>query len=148
MTAASSPPSFDPATFEGVVMSFERALCAIHGAAFRDQWPRGFGVFMVRIFLEVTAVDGVWDEAKRLSGKDDRSPKDLELVLDVKPGCCRVPKARLLAVFEECGVGVLRRCKTCGKKRLGTPITATNASWSHVCFTCIAHATPYPPGAS
>lgn len=139
--------SFNPETFDGVVMSFDRALCGVHGEAFRPAWPKGFGVFMVCIFQELTAIPAVWEEAKKLSGQDKPDVKVLERVMDVKPACCRVSKETLIRVLEHCGVGDPGRCAICRRRALGTPIRAANASWPHVCFTCIAHATPYPPGA-
>jgi len=141
---------FDPATFDGPILTRERTLCPIHGEPFREKWPAGWPIFSVRAFQELTGIDGIWEEARRRAGLaegTDVPPKAMELVLDARPACCRFSPQRLLALYEEAKIGVVRRCKMCGVKRLGTPYKATNApigGWSHVCFLCVVHASATP----
>ena len=140
---------FDPATFEGIMLEFKRVLCQVHGSPFRPAWPTGYMIFMVRAFQEVTAVPGVWDDARRLAGVPDGvavPPKAIELVLDVRPACCRLPAKKLAALYEECKIGRQARCKVCHRKAMGTPIEAANVAYSHCCFLCVASASATPQG--
>lgn len=137
----------DPKTFAGVVLDHRRVLCAVHGEPFRAEYPRGYAVFMVEAFRAYAALDGTLEEARRLSGTPDGADvpvKAMELALDIKPACCRLPRAALVAVYERCGLGVTKRCKACGRKAKGTPISAVNATYSHLCFSCVAGASETP----
>ena len=138
---------FDPATFEGAILEFRRALCSVHGTPFRPTWPAGYPLFIVRAFQEITAIKSVWDEARKIAGLadgDNVPAKVLEKVLDARPLCCRLPPDTLAKLYEETKIGVLARCDVCHRKALGTPIKATNVTYSHCCFTCVASASATP----
>jgi len=138
---------FDPETFPGIMLDFNRVLCSVHGMPFKPAWPKGYAIFMVRAFQEVTAIPGVWEEARGyagLTGDVEVPVKALERVLDFKPACCRLSRPQIVALYEESKVGALARCGVCHRKALGTPIEATNVSYKHLCFTCCAGATATP----
>lgn len=141
--------AFDPATFEGIMMSTERAVCGLHALPFKDGWPRGALVFMVTAFSEATAIPGIWDEARRLGrfGPEVETipVKALERVFDVKPICCRLSRPNLVKAYEATKVGTMARCKFCDRKGIGTPIeTEQQGKIKHVCFPCLAGASSTP----
>lgn len=139
--------TIDPATFEGVELNFKRVLCPVHGYPFMPAWPKGYAIFMVRAFQETTALEGAWADASRLAGLPDGADvpvKALEIVLDLKPACCRISQTKLVELYTECKIGTMARCSTCSKRALGTPVTASNVAYAHCCFTCIAGASATP----
>lgn len=134
--------------FDGIVVTHERVACDLHGAPFRDRWPTGWPTFAITAIKVMLDSAEVMEEARRLGGIAPEvriDPKIIERVLDVRPACCRMLRYRLIELYEACGVGVRKRCKVCGRKALGTPITAVNASWTHMCFSCISNATGSDP---
>lgn len=139
---------WEDAKAKSFMITRERVLCPVHGEPFREKWPIGFPTFSVKAFQKFTAIAGVWDEARRLGGfaADAEMPiKALEPVLDVRPVCCRVSKSALVELYVASGIGVDKRCKVCGRKRLGTPVSTSNMGYlKHICFTCIASASETP----
>ena len=144
MSEEPKDPEMNPATTTAIVLLHNRVCCPVHGEPFRAEYPKGYPTFMIKSFQEVTVVPGLWDECKRLTGKEEPTAKDLEAVFDVKPICCRLPVAKLVEVYEDCGIGKVARCDVCRVKRKGTPITASNVSYKHCCFMCIATASETP----
>jgi hypothetical protein len=132
-----------------IVLDHRRSLCPLHGEPFRAQWPLGFAIFMVKGFQAVTAIDGIWDEARRLHGlaaDADLDPKKLELVFDVRPICCRLSKQALRGLYVDCAIGVTRRCRVCNRKALGTEYKSQQQDFAHLCFDCVCSASSTPQG--
>lgn len=144
------PDEMNPEKTDAVVLKHSRLFCALHGEPFRSQWPKGFVIAMVKGFQMFTAIDGVWDEARRLHGLGadiDLIPKHLEIVMDARPICCRIARTLLLELYKETGIGTMARCKICGRKSLGTPYEATNlGKLKHLCFDCVVTASATPQG--
>lgn len=140
--------AFDEAVTSAFVLTHQRVMCPLHALPFRDEWPRGVVIFTVAIVKYVTAIDGIWDEARELAnaGPDaELGIKALEPVLDRRAACCRVTPNELVAVYEETKIGVKRHCKFCGIKRMGTPVQATNLGRvRHACFVCMSTASARP----
>jgi hypothetical protein len=137
----------DPNNFDGVVMTHERMFCPLHGEPFRAQYPKGVPIFMVKAFQIATGLESIWDEARRLSNTPEgESPhvKALELVLDVRPACCRVSRRQLFDLYVEAQIGSLRRCRACNRKKLGTPYQTRARAFDHLCFECVCSASETP----
>lgn len=144
-----SEPDLDPTKM--IELTRERALCPVHGEVFRDEWPRGFPIFMVTAFQAVTAIEGIWDEARRRSGITDAtaklSPKTLEAVFDARPMCCRLPPRVLARLIEDARKGRRGWCRVCGEKRAGEAIQTSNLGRiPHICYGCVSTASASPQG--
>ncbi len=149
MTDDSKP--IDVATFEGVLLEHHRIACGLHMLPFKERWPSGWPIFTIKMFQAVVVVDGVLDEAHRLAGRtadDAHVMKDIERALDVRPACERITRTKLVEIYSESRIGVRGRCSVCNRKRIGTPIEATNISLPHLCFECMSTASATPFGAS
>lgn len=138
---------------DAVQLDADRIACGLHRLPFRARWPLGFAIFTVRAFQEVTALDGIWDEAKSLLdaaarialGDAPLGPRALEPVLDKRPACCRFSAAQLAALYAETNIGAMNICSVCGLYALGTPINATNQHLAHLCFVCMSRASATDP---
>lgn len=125
-------------------LSFNRMFCSLHGEPFREQWPRGAILFQLKGLQAVLEKDG--DDLKGLvaivKAPEDPNTRGLELLLDRKPVCCRLPRDRLLALYTETGIGKKARCVSCHRKQLGTSLRSRQSDESvitipHVCFSCL-----------
>lgn len=118
-----------------------RTICSLHGEPFRRDWPKGYGIFSIKLFEAFCAsVDP--EIIKQLGG--DKS--GIEALLDERPLCCRSLKSELVPIYVESGVGELAYCAVCSLRKLGTPIVvnvSTNGksfkerTYKHMCFECL-----------
>ena len=134
---------------DGIMLTHRRVMCSVHSKPFQAQWPKGAAIFTVEAFRAVTAVPGIWDEARRLAGvgpDEKMSPRALEAVLDARPACCRLTPTTLVAVYEASKIGKSGHCEACGRKAIGGPVSASNINYAHVCFACVATASESPQG--
>lgn len=127
-----------------IILTNERATCGVHRLPFREQWPAGLAVFCVEAFRAVTAVPGIWEEARELAqlpADATLGPKLLEAVLDKRPVCCRVSPQALVDLYVATKIGQVKICTYCGRFAKGTPIeTVQQGRLDHVCFVCMSTA--------
>lgn len=122
----------------GVELTHQRVMCELHGEPFRARWPKGYPIFAITLMKIII-------DQPRATGEEPRSPNTIGAELDAQPACCRVTPAELERAYEQSGVGVLRRCRCCRLKRLGTPFKTAIAGrvvdHRHICFRCVIHNT-------
>lgn len=133
-----------------IELTHKRAVCARHGEPFRERWPTGFPIMLIRLFENLfgtkasgPGIDLMWVEARKiLSLPADADPgiPGMHALFDAKPMCCRVPPGVLEKLYEECGVGVRGRCVVCRRKRLGTVYRTMQGKLDHLCFNCVVRA--------
>ena len=127
-----------------MIEPFKHVFCPMHGEPLRTTWPQGYPIFSVKAFQLLAGNPKVVDDCRRLHGLAEDAPIDnvkmLEPVFELKQMCCRLTKDQLMAMYVETRVGVNRRCRVCGKKRLGAPFRAANlGELGHVCFGCVVY---------
>lgn len=119
-----------------VNLTFERALCPMHGEPFREGWPAGYVQWLLPALDAVMAQEGFKAYA---SGEVEK----VNRLLDQKPLCCRLSAEKLLELYVACGVGKRSVCNGCSKLALGTPygvMSPTGPSrYRHLCFVCVVH---------
>lgn len=139
---------WDPDRFDGVTLDHNRALCAVHGEVFLDEWPRGYPIFMVKAFQIVAGYPSVIADARRVAGlaaDADVTPRQLGAAFDVKPMCCRLPPLQLASLIEDARHGARKHCSNCGEKRAGEAIQTSNMGRiPHLCYRCLAFASSTP----
>lgn len=146
MTDEQKPP-IDVNNFDGIMLTQARMCCSLHGEPFRAQYPKGVPIFMVHSFQMVTAIPGIWEEARRIAGAapdTELHPKTMEAVLDVKPICCRLTRKQLFDCYIESKVGTMGRCRVCHRKGIGTEYKTATQFFAHLCFECVCSASSSP----
>ena len=131
---------YDPKTT--VELTHERTFCSRHGEPLRGQWPKGLGLFVVRLFQEC-AKSEEWIESMGQHGDD---PVKAAVIFDTIPMCCRVPKVVLEKIYLEIDIGKMGICVVCHNHRMGVPCRqALNKAMTkikenqHFCFRCIVY---------
>lgn len=119
----------------------KRVICSLHGEPFRRGWPKGYGIFSIKLF-DAFCKSTDPEIIRQLGG--DKS--GIETLLDERPLCCRSLKSELVPIYIESGVGDLAYCVMCGLRKMGTPITLNvskdgksfkERTYKHVCFECV-----------
>lgn len=140
--------AFRQALATAIILTNERATCGVHRLPFRERWPAGMAVFCVEAFRAVSALPGIWEEARELANLPagaELTPKMLEAVLDKRPVCCRVTPQTLAELYGATTIGQVKICTYCGRFAKGTPIeTVQQGRLDHVCFVCMSTASATP----
>lgn len=117
----------------------QRVMCARHMEPFRDQWPKGWAVAVVKLMNFLLKSEGFRNAVGKVF-----IPEVAERVLDGKPACEWVSPENILEVYQESGIGMRSLCDVCHSVSLGTPFSLKN-SWGrvkrfrHLCFHCVLH---------
>lgn len=122
----------------GIDLTIPRVCCALHGEAFRHEWPKGWMPFTMSLLNIVMAQQAFVDEC-------EGSPGWVNDALDRSPLCERVEPETLLEALTDCGVGKQGVCENCGvdqpgvRMQLAPPGGGVPAWIDHVCFDCIVY---------
>ena len=124
-----------------ITFKLRQVVCMRHGEPFREQWPKGYMLFLLEAFDKILGPDG--DLARRdkvWAGKpDDSHAMDvthIESAFTRKPMCCWLTRDELLELYIKSEIGKRKFCAVCRELRLGTPITTALRKYPHVCFEC------------
>lgn len=109
-----------------------RTSCPLHLAPYKSKWPMGYAIFVGGLLDTVLADPQFQQEA-------DGKTQQINVLLDLKPLCCRVFPERLMQVYEQSKIGKIDVCTICELKALGTQIETAQEKFSHLCFSCVLY---------
>lgn len=130
-----------------IELELDQVVCYRHGEPFRENWPRGFPSFSVKLLEIALKDDAMIQELGGDLGKVREACKRLPL-------CERVPPSVLLHLYHEVEIGKRARCVHCREIREGTPYNVTNRETGqieqqgHLCFYCVVTAVEEHEGES
>lgn len=112
-----------------------QVICNRHGEPFREKWPSGYPLFLVRGFQTLMAQDEFQAELGGDVAKFSEATRK-------RPICCRLGSEVLLTLLGEINNDLhiwptARRCQVCGQRSIGSRFQTKTQSFSHMCFECM-----------
>jgi hypothetical protein len=112
-------------------------LCPVHKEPFRLTWPKGL------ILINQRFADWLLFRSN-LPDKMHGEKEDITTMLKLKPWCCYITQAELLALYNDARLGSREVCDICKQLYRGTPYrlrthTGKVRTLKHLCFVCLVY---------